>query len=317
MPDWLVLLCCLYAISSLFQTSTAISLWNGENPAFAREAERYEFSEEEAQAYYKKRGLLPMPQASNPAVSLKKRSVDSSMACLEMNNSVYYQDGHLVGRHTYKWLSAKCENPFLSRKFNVTCEHTFEMMHSPWSEFIDADEHKKMCTLGRVCVPAPATEVNGIGQHGPHLDIECVPSGGLAKPVAWRSPVWQPAKHCSSDIRVPGPHAGKTPIKGRTYLLSESVERADGWWYDASLMYIEDHTSKFFKPWRRGEMKQTDVTAAEFTLYKNEDRIVRFCAETAKGAAFWLVMHYGVYDITGKGMHIHAEDTPSIDAAHD
>lgn len=120
--------------------------------------------------------------------------------------------------------------------------------------------------------------------------------------------MWQNISQCSTDVNVPevpdfvhqkGSMQG-FPRGGRTYLLSEHIERADGKAYKAPKMYIEDHTSRFFKPWRRAEIAHSDVTATGVTLYSKLDRrVVRFCADTAKDAAFWLVMRYGVFEVTG------------------
>lgn len=134
----------------------------------AVQAELYQFTYEEAQTYWKKKHnystYLEWGNISNhKSRSLRKRSVESMYACLEMNHDLEDKNGQFVGRHTYKWLTARCKAPFETNEFEVHCEHTFERRRPPWATFLDYTSHTKYCPEHKVCVPSSNIRVNGAG----------------------------------------------------------------------------------------------------------------------------------------------------------
>lgn len=261
----------------------------------------YYFSDEEARAYWKKRGRLDpslIPEVEN---SLRKRSSDTETACSAMDYTVHEPNGRFVGRHRFKWMTAECVDPFGGGGlFDVHCEHTVNQFVRPFETFIDADKHRKSCKKEEVCVPAVDTGYNGVEQLGPHLDIKCVPGDSVPKPMAFKSPFWDDVVQCTGDIRVPDAttHRRYIPRQGMTFLLTEQIEHTNGRKYNASKLYIEDRTSRVFKPWRRKEVTKTDIAATTISIYADSQKaVIRFCAELAKGSAHWLILHYGVFQV--------------------
>lgn len=262
------------------------------------------------------------------AMELEKRSEETLFACKDMDHDQrrYGRYGEYEGRHSYRWTAAQCAAPFLGPYFWVWCHHTFRPAGSLESHFVDERKYSKICRQRNgpeYCVPDNKATSNGIGTVENVRDIECIPQNFFQrKPTIVEAKEWTDIKMCTIDIFVPrevaqapaGPSGTKfVPNVGQTYLLAESIQLATGEPFNASKMYIEDATSKFFEPWRRGEVGKSDIATSVITIHtKQESRTVRFCVEVARGIAAHLVFKYGVFPLNDKTMRVHTNDTDDV-----
>lgn len=310
--------------TTLQRTATAVNSTVVDYALSERKIPGYQLSDEETVAYWslheshtdntaRSRDLTSGSNSSGSI--LEKRSPEGKAVCITANRILRDRDGVIIERWKYSFVQAKCHQPFNSPYFKVTCDVLWTLR----GERVRMQPGLLLgtCAKEHVCVPdwyvnawfmqSPSARHAGWGlQHTPHDDIFCYPLANkpslpnpiMIKPAQEGSSTCSPVTKIPADIDTEPNNPKSVPARGMTVLISESLEVAGGGAFNASKIYIRDLTSSFLEPWKRRLGIDNDVVSDRVMLHPGESRKVQFCVEFAKGFTHWLVLHYGIFDIT-------------------
>lgn len=245
------------------------------------------------------------PRSHHPINSYPRQ--ETSLADCSFHNG-WNRDGL---RFRYRLVESVCRIPGVSAFYKVNCATTFTVPPTHNHRYRQPNMlFRHYCPKLSVCMPYQFLRQIPEWEHLEARDVHCidptlvvvidheaVASSGVGTSGT------KDAEFCSPDVSIPGINYPSTGQE-TSFMLTQEVSWANGSYYSAPKLYIQDSPKFVHNGFDRAFKTNTDVVSASITVGSVRGRLqskpVRFCMEMIRGGNVWTVMMYTWFHINAR-----------------